>query len=147
MKPKTFSEIYSEAERHEDYWIAGAILEFTESVVREMKRQSVTRTHLAERLGTTPAYVTKILRGRVNFTLATMARLARALDSELQVRLSGVSRREEMPTAREGSRASTVRAGRTGKVAATATRPAALRRRPKVRRKPRQAAAPRTFTR
>ena len=89
MKARTFPELFKEAEQHEDYWVAGAILEFTEDVVREMERQGITRTELAQRLGATPAYVTKILRGKVNFTLATMVRLARALDAELQVQLAG----------------------------------------------------------
>jgi ribosome-binding protein aMBF1 (putative translation factor) len=70
MKPRTFSELYQQAERHEDYWVAGAIMEFTESLVREMERQGMTRVELARRLGATPAYVTKILRGKVNFTPA-----------------------------------------------------------------------------
>jgi len=85
MKPRSFSELYEEAERHEEYWIAGAILEFTESLVQEMQRQGLTRTELAKRLGVTPAYVTKLLRGQANFTLATMVRLARALRSEIKV--------------------------------------------------------------
>jgi transcriptional regulator with XRE-family HTH domain len=87
-KPKTFSELFQEAERHEDYWLAGAILAFTENIVREMERQGITRTELARRLGATPAYVTKILRGKVNFTLATMTRLSRALGAELTVQLT-----------------------------------------------------------
>jgi transcriptional regulator with XRE-family HTH domain len=90
MKPRTFSELFQEAEQHEDYWVAGAIIEFTESLVREMERQGITRVELARRLGATPAYVTKILRGKVNFTLATMVRLARALDNELHVQLGPV---------------------------------------------------------
>ena len=93
MKPTSFSDLYREAERHPDYWIAGAILAFTESMVREMARQRLTRTALAERLSATPTYVTKILRGRVNFTLATMVRLSRALDLDLHAKLGTVSRR------------------------------------------------------
>ena len=90
MKRKTFSELFQEAERHEDYWVAGAIMEFTESLVREMERQGLSRVELARRLGASPAYVTKILRGKVNFTLATMVRLARALGTELHVQLGSV---------------------------------------------------------
>jgi transcriptional regulator with XRE-family HTH domain len=93
MKPRSFSDLYREAERHQDYWIAGAILEFTESVAREMARQRLTRTALAERLGATPAYVTKVLRGRANFTLATMVRVSSALRTNLHVRLRSGSRR------------------------------------------------------
>jgi transcriptional regulator with XRE-family HTH domain len=89
MKPKSFPELFQQAEEHEDYWLAGAILEFTEDVVREMERQGLTRTELARRLGATPAYVTKVLRGKVNFTLSTMVRLARALNAEVHVQLTG----------------------------------------------------------
>ncbi len=87
MKPKTFPELFEEAERHEDYWVSGAILAFTEDLTHAMEREGVSRAELARRLGSTPAYVTKILRGNVNFTLATMVRLARALGAELQVQL------------------------------------------------------------
>ena len=88
LKPTSFPELFAQAEEHADYWVAGAILEFTEGVVREMERQGVTRTELARRLGATPAYVTKILRGKANFTLETMVRLARALDVRLHVQLA-----------------------------------------------------------
>lgn len=150
MKPRTFSELFQEAEGHQDYWIAGAILEFTESVVREMARQGLTRTALAERLGATPAYVTKILRGRVNFTLATMVRLSRALGSDLHVRLGSSSRRQAVPMAGESAPAPTTRAGRAGrsrKIVAAASRPAALETRKSAASATRQAAAPRTRTR
>lgn len=89
MRSRTFPELFQQAEEHEDYWVAGAILEFTEGVVREMERQGITRSELARRLGSTPAYVTKLLRGKVNFTLATIVRLARALDAEVRVQLTG----------------------------------------------------------
>jgi transcriptional regulator with XRE-family HTH domain len=91
MNPRTFPKLFQEAERHDDYWVAGAILGFTEAVTREMERQGITRTQLAKRLGATPAYVTKILRGKANFTLATMVQLARALDAELRVELDSGS--------------------------------------------------------
>lgn len=133
MRPRSFSELYEEAERHEDYRIAGAILEFTESVAREMNRQGLTRTELAERLGATPAYITKILRGRVNFTLATMVRLAGALGNELEVRIGGGSRRRVVERAGEASSAS-IRSRLPRKVAATAGRPAALRSKPSDRK-------------
>lgn len=88
MKPKTFPELFAEAERHEDYWVSGAILAFTEDLTHAMEREGVSRAELARRLGSTPAYVTKILRGNVNFTLATMVRLARALGADLQLQLT-----------------------------------------------------------
>jgi transcriptional regulator with XRE-family HTH domain len=97
MKPKTFPELFAEAERHEDYWVSGAILAFAEDLARVMEREGVSRAELARRLGATPAYVTKILRGNVNFTLATMVRLARALGGELQVKLTPGAQEQAPP--------------------------------------------------
>ncbi len=109
MKAQNFDDLYKEAEAHDDYWLAGTVQEFTEEVFGLMKQKGVTRSELARRLGTSPAYVTKILRGNANFTLATMVRLARALDAELCVQLtpSEVAGRETQmplePQRRKGS--------------------------------------------
>jgi transcriptional regulator with XRE-family HTH domain len=64
-----------------------AALDVTEEIRRRMEAIGLTKSQLAERLGTSPAYVTKILGGEANFTLKTMARLARALDGRLSVRM------------------------------------------------------------
>jgi transcriptional regulator with XRE-family HTH domain len=97
LKSKSFPELFAEAEAHADYSVAGAILEFTESLVREMERQGVTRSELARRIGVTPAYVTKILRGQANFTLDTMVRLARALGSDLHVQIGAEAGAPALP--------------------------------------------------
>lgn len=92
---RTFDDLFREARKQPAYWEEGAILEFTEELVREMERQHVSRAELARRLGTSPAYITKILRGDANFTLATMVKLARALDTELRLALAPAQSREE----------------------------------------------------
>jgi plasmid maintenance system antidote protein VapI len=86
-KKKTFENLYKEAERQDDYWIARRALDFTEGIVQVMTDMKVTRAELARSLGTSQAYITKLLRGDVNFTLGTMVRLARALDAELRLSL------------------------------------------------------------
>lgn len=87
MKPKNFDDLYREAENHDEYWLAGVVQAFTEEIFGLMAQQGVTRSELARRLGTSPAYVTKILRGNTNFTLASMIRVARALGADLCVQL------------------------------------------------------------
>ena len=57
--PRSFEDLYREAERREEYWVAGAILEFTESLTAAMEDQGVSRAELARRLGVSAAYVTK----------------------------------------------------------------------------------------
>ncbi len=70
------------------YHAEGVSLRFTEDLLARMEAQGITRAALAERIGSTPAYVTKILRGDTNFTLDTMVKIARALDCELAIGLS-----------------------------------------------------------
>jgi transcriptional regulator with XRE-family HTH domain len=88
MAGKSFRSLFQEAEQHDDYWAELAIVEVTEEVARRMEELGVSRAELARRLGTSPAYVTKVLRGNANFTLATIVKLARALESEVRFRLS-----------------------------------------------------------
>ncbi len=94
----SFSELLKEARRELDYYVTGAIIDFTESVARKMKALGINRTELAERIDSSPQYITKILRGNANFTIQSMAKLARALDCDLQVRLADQHRHEWQST-------------------------------------------------
>jgi len=87
MKARTFADLYAEAERHDDYWVAGLVHDFTEALVQRMEEQGVSRALLARRLGTSQAYVTQILRGEVNLTLTTLVKLARAVGAEVRLDL------------------------------------------------------------
>lgn len=95
---KTFSELLKEARRELEYYVTGAIVDFTESVAKRMTELGVNRAELAERIDSSPQYVTKILRGNANFTIQSMAKLARALDSDLQVRLTDERKHEWQTT-------------------------------------------------
>ena len=69
-----------------DYELANVEMDFTDSLEALMQRRGVNKSELARRIETSPAYITKILRGSTNFTLETMVKLVRALDGELHVR-------------------------------------------------------------
>ena len=119
MKPKTFADLYREAEKHDDYWVAGLIHDFTEALARRMEEQGVSRAELARRLGTSQAYVTKVLRGNVNFTLATLVKLARAVEAEVRLdlctpagRSSKAAERVIRPLAQQGAKVPRAAAGR-----------------------------------
>ena len=68
-----------------DYWAQAAMRRFVSDINRRLNEQNMTRAQLAEKLGTTPAYITKVMRGDVNFTLETMTKLAIAVGGKLQV--------------------------------------------------------------
>lgn len=69
-----------------DYELANVEMDFTDSLESLMQRRGVNKSELARRIETSPAYITKILRGSTNFTLETMVKFVRALDGELHVR-------------------------------------------------------------
>lgn len=88
MTSKSFESLFAEAQQRPEYWVEGAIIEFTEELSRVMEGKGVSRADLARLIGTSPAYVTKLLRGNANFTLATMVKLSRALGHDLRLHLA-----------------------------------------------------------
>lgn len=88
MTAKTAREMFREAEKTLEYNLEVSIIDFTEDLCRWMEEKGVSRAELARRIGTSPAYVTKILRGNSNFTLSSMVRIAMALESEVRIHLA-----------------------------------------------------------
>lgn len=70
-----------------DYWVDAACLSFEEDLFRLMEERGISRADLARAIGASTAYVSKILNGESNYTLRTMAKLARAVEGVLQVRI------------------------------------------------------------
>jgi transcriptional regulator with XRE-family HTH domain len=83
-----YRHFIQEAQGSVDYWADIPITEFGEDVCRLMEEQGVSRAELARRLGTSRAYVTKLLGGNANFTLQTMAKVAMALGSAVHVHVA-----------------------------------------------------------
>jgi len=87
-KTPKFSQLVERAKQHDAYWTDRASLEFVVDVYRLMQQQGTTKSALARKLNTSPAYVTKVFRGDTNFTLETMVRLARAVGGRLHVHVA-----------------------------------------------------------
>jgi transcriptional regulator with XRE-family HTH domain len=79
MTYKSFDDLFAAAERRPTYHAAGVAIDFTVAVTREMAMQDISRAELARRIGTSPAYVTKLFGGSANFTIETMVKIADAL--------------------------------------------------------------------
>lgn len=88
MGRENYGSFIKRMEETPEYHAEIAAIGFTESLCALMAEREVSRAELARRLGTSQAYVTKILRGDANFTLTTMIRLVRALGADLQVSIS-----------------------------------------------------------
>jgi transcriptional regulator with XRE-family HTH domain len=94
MKKKSFRELIDQAKGRDTYWVTSMILDFTEGLHNIMEANGVSRSGLARRLGVSPAYITKALRGNVNFTVDSMVRLVRAAGGEVSIHVAPKSKRE-----------------------------------------------------
>ena len=78
-----FDELFGDLERDEGYLRAHAVNDFTLEVERRMALLGLTKADLARRLGSSRAYVTKMLGGQAKFTVETMVRVAKALEARV----------------------------------------------------------------
>lgn len=90
MREKSFAALFEAAERHDEYWTERAIIEFTEGLSRWMESKKISQADLAAAMGVSQPYISKVLKGNVNFTLATMTKLAHALGAEVHIHLAPI---------------------------------------------------------
>ncbi|HSF42148.1 MAG TPA: helix-turn-helix transcriptional regulator [Thermoanaerobaculia bacterium] len=88
MSIERYRQLLDRAESSPDYWREAAIIEFTEGLCRRMEEKKISKAELARRMGTSRAYITRLLGGDANFTLGTMVKLALAVDGSLEVRIA-----------------------------------------------------------
>ncbi len=62
--------------------------DFAVQIHRMMKRQGISKVDLARRMDTSPAYITKVLRGDANVTIDTMAKLAWYVDGRVHLQIT-----------------------------------------------------------
>ncbi|HEX6865074.1 MAG TPA: helix-turn-helix transcriptional regulator [Thermoanaerobaculia bacterium] len=91
----SFKDLIQDAKSRDDYWIEDAILQFTMRLHEQMQKQGISKTELASRIGASQPYITRILKGRDNLTIATMVKLARAVGLKVQISLEETDPRAE----------------------------------------------------
>lgn len=80
-----FATMFNQLNESSTYRLEGLKLEITEQIYVAMQRQGISKAELARRLGSSKAYVTKILQGDVNFTLETLNKLSQLLGCDLSI--------------------------------------------------------------
>jgi transcriptional regulator with XRE-family HTH domain len=84
----TFAEHFELARSRPEYCSYLASLEFIDQICAEMDARGVSSAELARRMGTSRAYVSKVLAGEAIFTIATMGKLAFALGLRVRADLA-----------------------------------------------------------
>jgi transcriptional regulator with XRE-family HTH domain len=74
-------------------------VEFAVDLDNAITSQGLTRKEISKRMGTSPAWVTKVLRGDVNLTIESMAKLAEAVNFDFQIVLKNRIEKSHIPTA------------------------------------------------
>lgn len=88
---KWFKETVEEVKDTFEYKLEGYKIEIALKMVEKMEEKGINRTELARRLGVSSPFVTKILRGTNNFTLATLLRICEVLGLELKIELEAAA--------------------------------------------------------
>lgn len=83
-----YSQYLDKTKQSLTYWQELSILEFTEDLARLLKQKNMTQSELAKKIGKSAPYISKVMNGNANFTLKTMTKLARALDSVVHVHVA-----------------------------------------------------------
>ncbi|AXQ28887.1 helix-turn-helix domain-containing protein [Solimonas sp. K1W22B-7] len=82
---KTLANLVAEVRAEPSYGETFAVAHFLSEVNRLMEEQNITRSELAARLDSSPAFITKLLSANTNVTLRTMARVFHALGTRPQI--------------------------------------------------------------
>lgn len=82
---KAIHALLAKAKESDSYWVEDAKLDFSLALERARRRTGATYKALAEKLGTSQAYISKVFRGDANLTIESMVKLARATDSHLRI--------------------------------------------------------------
>lgn len=71
-----------------DYLTEEAKIDFAVHLDRRLQQEGLSKADLARRIDTSQAYITKVLRGDANLTLASMVKLAHATNSAVHVHIA-----------------------------------------------------------
>jgi transcriptional regulator with XRE-family HTH domain len=83
-----FATVFGQVKNSESYQIDYAKVEISEQIYQAMEAQGISKAELARRLGKSRAYLTKMLQGNVNFTIATLVKVAMALNCKFELAIS-----------------------------------------------------------
>src|ERR1043165_2447254 len=102
---QSFADMLRELEQAGGLYVEWAKIDVAEQISLAMKRRDVNKAKLARLLGKSRAYVTQVLQGDANFTIESLVKIARALECELDLKLTPKQdvRYWEYPTKQAGA--------------------------------------------
>lgn len=94
---KALQQFAEESKGGDSYWVESQKLSFAMALERQRLAQGLSYVELARKLGTSPAYISKVFRGDANLTIDSMVKFARGLGASLEIGLIDNSVAVETP--------------------------------------------------
>lgn len=86
---KALRKFVDDASTSDAYWVESAKLQFAVRLERRRRAAGLSYKAVAEKLGTSAAYISKVFRGDTNVTIESMVKLARATGGHLDIQIPG----------------------------------------------------------
>lgn len=93
MMNKPALDWHKSLEQDPSYWAEHIKLDFAYALDRMLRQRGMTRSAMASALDSTPAYITKVMRGDTNLTIETMAKLALSVGGRVHIHISDADNR------------------------------------------------------
>ena len=84
---KKLTEYLAGRKQHDSYWVEQLKLDFSILLEKRRKNAGLSYVDLAKKIGTSPAYISKIFRGDANFTIESMVKLSRATGGKVDIKI------------------------------------------------------------
>lgn len=85
---KKIQSFLDDSNKRESYWAENAKIEFAVTLEKQRKDADMAYVDIANKIGKSPAYVSKVFRGDSNLTIESMVMLARAVKGHLNIEIS-----------------------------------------------------------
>lgn len=84
---KKLASYLAERKKTDAYWVESAKLDFAMKLEKQIRLAGLSYASLAQKLGTSAAYISKVFRGDTNMTIESMVKLSRATGARLNIEI------------------------------------------------------------
>ena len=84
---KKLASYLAERKKTDAYWVESAKLDFAMKLEKQIRLAGLSYANLAQKLGTSAAYISKVFRGDTNMTIESMVKLSRATGARLNIEI------------------------------------------------------------
>lgn len=97
MDSNFFSILFQEVEKDSKFHAEEMKIEIAEQIFCAMERRNLNQAQLADKLGLDKSYISKVLKGNINLTIETLAKIGHELEVVWKIKLEEQPKEEINP--------------------------------------------------